>query len=275
MTMARHRHSGQMAPGHSTRAIIGRAITPAAVLFVHEARNFFMSVFGYRKSWYLTAALSVVCGALGAAEEVNLLDRAPALFLMLEAILVIGTVAAIIISVDVMAGERERGGLLPLLLTPMSRGAIMMGKLGAAFAAWLATMTLSIPAIWALSGAGMPWERSFTTLLLHATPLVIGFAALALALSASFERKRSALTASLALFAVLGGPLLFGAALGNSIGGRVLDAIDPVYAVAHVLRAIVIEKQAFLAQGFSVVTLVSFLTFALVFALFCSRRLSR
>ncbi len=82
----------------------------------------------------------------------SLLNVIP-LFLMLAAL-----VGGMNVAIDTTAGERERGSLEPLLLTPVSRGALVLGK-------WLATSTAAIVVslttmlVFALTVGFMPLEQ--------------------------------------------------------------------------------------------------------------------
>ena len=52
----------------------------------------------------------------------------------------LGTVAALVVSADSISGERERGTLEALLVTPVSRNDIIIGKLVAATSIWIAAL---------------------------------------------------------------------------------------------------------------------------------------
>src|SRR5215212_7875066 len=54
-------------------------------------------------------------------------------------------------SADGISGERERGTLESLLVTPVSRRAIIFGKLFAALSLWFAASLVSVPYVWVLA----------------------------------------------------------------------------------------------------------------------------
>jgi ABC-2 type transport system permease protein len=56
----------------------------------------------------------------------------------------------LVVSADAVSGERERGTLESLLLTPVSRRAIVVGKLVAALSLWLGAIVVSVPYVWVL-----------------------------------------------------------------------------------------------------------------------------
>src|SRR4030095_4015904 len=79
--------------------------------------------------------------------------------LTLQIAIAVGALVTLLVSADAISGERERGTLEGLLLTPVSRRAIVLGKLIAALTLWFATFVVSIPYIWVL-GRGVSIVRS-------------------------------------------------------------------------------------------------------------------
>jgi len=73
-------------------------------------------------------------------------------------ILVAVTVAqgGLFVAIDVTAGEKERGTLESLLVTPASDLAVFLGKLGAVFTISLLPLTLTLTAYWAVSNLMPP-----------------------------------------------------------------------------------------------------------------------
>jgi ribose transport system permease protein len=57
---------------------------------------------------------------------------------------------SLVAAADTISGERERGTLEGLLLTPVSRLEIAVGKLLGAFSLWLAALVITVPYVWFL-----------------------------------------------------------------------------------------------------------------------------
>jgi ABC-2 type transport system permease protein len=94
-----------------------------------------------------------------------------------------------LLSRDGISGERERGTLESLLLTPVSRRALVVGKLAAALTVWFATFVVSTPYIWVL---GLRVGRPVLLLSLGVgTVLAVGLAAPALVSALSASNKVS------------------------------------------------------------------------------------
>jgi sodium transport system permease protein len=85
--------------------------------------------------------------------------RSGTLFGMLPYFFILGVfVGGMALAIDTTAGERERQSLEPLLVNPVSRGRILIGKLGATSAFAVTTLLLSIFAF-SLAGQFLPTEK--------------------------------------------------------------------------------------------------------------------
>lgn len=252
-----------------------RTQAPVTVLFIKEAREILASQRG--QAWLLTLAgvLSVVSLLFVANTELSLLDNAQVVYDMMGLIVALGALLAMVSGVDAIAGERERGSLVPLLLSPLSRNGIVLGKLGAPLAAWLAMLALSLPYLWAVGSSGQNLVPAATSLILLGTPVVLAFGFLGLALGAWLGPPRTALSVSLLLLVVSASPLLLGPSLRQSSIGRMFDAVNPFSGALNAFDAIVIDSQSLLQQGLHALPVVGFLVLALALASTSVRALSR
>lgn len=249
--------------------------SPTIVLFLKEAGEVLVSPRGRLWLLLLTSVLSVFALLFVANTELSLLDNAQAVYDMLAVITALGALLAILSGVDAIAGERERGSLVPLLLTPISRDGIVAGKLGAPIAAWGAMLMLSLPYLWAVGSTGQNLIPSIAALILFGSPLVLSFGFLALAIGARLGSTRSALSVSLILLVLSASPLLLGPSLRQSAIGRIFDALNPFSGAVNAFDAIVIDSQGLATQGLHALPVAVFLVVSLVFAVASVRSLSR
>ncbi|MEO7324828.1 MAG: ABC transporter permease [Dokdonella sp.] len=85
--------------------------------------------------------------------------RSGTMFAMLPYFFILGVfVGGMALAIDTTAGERERQSLEPLLVNPVSRGKILIGKLGATSAFATTTLLLSIFAF-SVAGQFLPTEK--------------------------------------------------------------------------------------------------------------------
>ena len=97
--------------------------------------------------WLLAFAFSVLLSAityLGATNQaLNFLERREAVNLTLQVAVGVGALLALLAAADAISGERERGTLESLLLTPVDARRSSPGKLLAALSLWLGALVLT------------------------------------------------------------------------------------------------------------------------------------
>lgn len=249
--------------------------SPSAVIFAKEAREVLVNPRGRLWLLLLTGILSVFSLLFVANTELSLLDNAQVVYDMMALITALGSLLALLSGVDAIAGERERGSLVPLLLAPVSRNGIVLGKLGAPLAAWAAMLILAMPYLWAVGSSGQNLVSGAIALIVLGTPVVLGFGFLGLALGAWLGSPRTALSVSLIVLVLSASPLLLGPSLRQSVIGRMFDAVNPFSGAINAYDAVVIDSQSLLTQGMHVLPVFVFLALSLWLASTSVRALQR
>ena len=108
----------------------------------------------------LTIAFSILLGVIAyltaTDQALNFLEQREAVSLTLQVAIAVGSLLALLAAADAISGERERGTLESLLLTPVSRRDLAIGKLLAALSLWAAAFATTIPYVWYLGrGVGL------------------------------------------------------------------------------------------------------------------------
>lgn len=196
----------------------------------------------------LSATLSVLALLFVSNTELSLLDNAQAVYVEMGTITALGALLAVVLGSDAIAGERERGSLMPLLLSPVRPTGIVMGKMGSQLAGWGVTYLIGLPYLWAVGSSGQNLAAACGYLALFGTPLILGFGFLAQGLSARVDSVRSALVPSLIALIVLGGPLLLGPSFRQSVIGTWFDAVNPFAAALNSFDSVVIDSQPITVQ---------------------------
>ena len=223
----------------------------------------------------LTAVLSAFSLLFVANTELSLLDNAQVVYEMLGVVTVLGALLGVVAGADAIAGERERGSLMPLLLAPISRPQLLWGKLGGPIAAWITMLVLAGPYLWAVGSSGQNLFSGGLILALFGTPVVLGFGFAALGLGARLGSSRTALSLCLTGLVLSASPLLLGPSLRQSVIGRVFDAVNPLSGALNAYDAVVIDSQSILAQGVHALPVFAWLVLTLWFAIRSVRSLSR
>jgi ABC-2 type transport system permease protein len=140
---------------------------------------------------------------LASNAEVQLLPRKEMVLEIVKASIAVSLFISLLIGADCISGERERGTLEALLLTPASRRQLVLGKLLAAVSPWPAALAISIP-YWAVLSKGDPvfgqallWGSVAGTLLAPAV------AALGMLVSLWCNTNKSSMLVSLGLFLLM------------------------------------------------------------------------
>ena len=195
--------------------------------------------------WLLALAviLSVLALLPVSNTELSLLDNAQVVYMVMGTITALGGLLAIVLGSDAIAGEKERGTLIPLLLTPVSSTHIVLGKMGGQVVAWLLMYMLSLPYLWAVGSSGQNLAQAIGYLALFGAPVVVGFGFFAIGLSARFGNVRTALLTSLIALLLLASPLLIGPGLRQTAIGKMFDAVNPFSAALNTFDSVVIDSQ--------------------------------
>jgi ABC-type Na+ efflux pump permease subunit len=227
-------------------------------------------------AWLLVLAivLSGLALLLVGNTELSLLDNAQAVYMEMGAITALGALLAVATGADAVAGERERGTLVPLLLAPCRRRDLVLGKIGGIAAAWAATYALALPYLWAVGSTGQNLPAAVGYLALLGTPVVVGFGLFALGLSARLASVKSALLTGLVTLVLLASPVLLGPGLRQSAVGRGFDAVNPFSAALNTFDSVVIDSQPFAVQAARLAVVLGWLALAAWFAARGVRRLA-
>ena len=197
----------------------------------------------------LTVILSVLSLLLVSNTELSLLDNAQVVYMAMGTITALVALFAVVLGADAVAGERERGSLMPLLLTSVTPSEIVSGKMGGQAAGWAVMYLLGLPYLWAVGSSGQNLLQGIAYLALFGTLTVLGFGFFALGLSARFRSVRTALLTSLIAWMLLASPLLLGPGLRQSAVGKGFDAVNPFSASLNAFDSVVIDSLPFAMQA--------------------------
>ncbi|MFZ5790150.1 MAG: ABC transporter permease [Pseudomonadota bacterium] len=229
------------------------------------------------RAWLLmlAAALSVFGLLLVSNTELSLLDNAQVVYDMTGIVVALGALLAVIVGNDAIAGERERGSLVPLMLTPVRRSGILAGKLGGQAIAWAVMSALALPYLWAVGSTGQNLADGIVGLVLLGTPVVLGFGFLSMGLGAQMSSARASLSISTVALLLSASPLLLGPSLRQSAVGRAFDAVNPFSNALNAFDGMIIDSQGLPAQWIHGAAVLAWLGATLWYASRTFRNISR
>jgi ABC-2 type transport system permease protein len=219
-----------------------RRAWPAVV--EQELRDLWIGGRGLALSLAFGVLMSVVAYLVATNRGLNFLEHRETVNLVLQVAVAVGALLTLLAGSDAVSGERERGTLESLLLSPASRLGLTAGKLVAALSLWAAAFVITLPYVWFLGrGVGVVAD-SFVTGAVVGTLLALSLASLGILISVYSASNRVSLSLSLFLLLALFVPTqLPGGAQKGWLGDKLLR-IDPITAGEHYVGKIVVDGRA-------------------------------
>jgi ABC-type Na+ efflux pump permease subunit len=193
----------RQAAGQRQAESSGRRAPVWWLMFIRELADLWIG----GKALYLILGYSVFLGFQSYAQvktsETSLIPPKEMVFAALQGVIYVTGIIGMIIGADSLSGERERGTLEALLLTPASRRQILLGKFLAGLSPWPLALLIAVPFFLLLAqgdpifGQALYWGGIVGTL------LAIGFTGLGMLISFWCNSNRVSFFVSLGVYLVL------------------------------------------------------------------------
>jgi len=212
-----------------------------AVVAGQELRDHWLGGRGLLLSLAFSGLLSVLSYLVATNTALNFLEQRESVNLTLQVAIAVGAMLALLAGADAVSGERERGSLESLLLTPVSRLELTGGKLLAALSLWLAAFVVTVPYVWFLGrGVGIVGVALATGALVG-TLLAVFLVSLAVLVSIFAGSNRVSLSVSLFVLLALFAPTQFPTSAQQSWAGDLFQRANPLTAGEHYVGKIVVD----------------------------------
>ena len=209
------------------------------VVLEQELRDLWFGGRGLALSCAFSVLLSVIAYLVATNRALNFLEQRETVNLTLQVAIAVGALLTLLAGADAFSGERERGTLESLLLTPASRLEITAGKLLAALSLWLAAFVILLPYAWFLGrGIGIVGVALVTGAVVG-TLLALALASFGILTSIFAASNRVSLSLSLFLLLALFAPTQLPSGAQSGWAGDLLLRIDPITAGEHYVGKIV------------------------------------
>lgn len=240
--------------GSDSAPSLGAAIGPGSghrqwmVIARHEVEELWLSSKGLAVLFGFTVLLAVLAYLASADAGINLLDARESVGVIVKASIGLGTLAALVVGADAISGERERGTLEALLVTPVGRAHLIGGKLAAATTMWVASLSIAVPFVVVMAGGPGVVTDAITVLVVAGGLVAAALTALAVAVSALSMSNRVSLAASVSLALVLAAPSQLPGVSPDTPLGSVLVKANPISAGLTLADNVLIRQQAWADQ---------------------------
>lgn len=155
----------------------------------------------------------------------------------------VGIFMGMIIGADAISGERERGTLEALLLTPTRRRQIVVGKFLAALTPWPAALALTVPYMAVLGqGDEVLWPAVLWGGALG-TVLAIAYTGTGMLVSFWSNSNRTSYLVSLGIFILILVPAQLPGRAQTGAAGQFLQQTNPLAAVNHFLSKVLVNNR--------------------------------
>ena len=216
-----------------------RRAWPAVV--EQELRDLWVGGRGLALGLAFSVLMSVVAYLVATNHALNFLEHRETVNLTLQVAVAVGALLTLLAGADAVSGERERGTLESLLLTPASRLGLTAGKLLSALTLWLAAFAIALPYVWFLGrGVGVVGDALATGALVG-TLLALALASLGILVSVFAGSNRVSLSLSLFLMLALFVPTQLPSGAQKGWLGDSLLRVDPITAGEHYVGKIVVD----------------------------------
>jgi ABC-2 type transport system permease protein len=175
--------------------------------------------------------------------ELELIPPKELVFMTLNTAIAIGLFIGLITGADSISGERERGTLEALLLTPTSRRQIVLGKYLAAVSPWPLALALTYPYLAMFAQGGNSWIRALLWGAFVGSILTLAFAALGMLVSIWSNSNKTSMVVALVIYISFYIPTQWAGAAQTGVTGRAFKRIDPMEAGNHFLEKILVNNR--------------------------------
>ena len=233
------------------------------VVLEQELRDLWLGGRGLVLCFAFSLLLSLIAYLVATNTALNFLEQRESVNLVLQVAIAVGALLTLIAAADAVSGERERGTLETLLLTPAPRRSVATGKLLGALSLWPAAFAITMPYVWFLGrGVGIVGD-ALTVGIVVGTLLAVFLGSVGLLVSVLAGSNRVSLSVSLLVLLATFAPTQLPSSATHGWAGELLLRLNPLTAGEHYVGKVVVDAHPW-SQDVS--WLVSPLIAAVVFA---------
>ena len=214
------------------------------LVFTHELSDLWVGGKALILILIYTIVLAVMVYVYSFNTELSLIPPKESVYEMLKNAMAVSMFVGLVIGADTLSGERERNTFESLLLTPISRRQIILGKFLAAISFWPVAYAIAIPFMNVLSQGDAVLVPAILWGLGTGSISVFAFTALGMLVSFWSSSNKVSYFASLGVYVLL---LVPAELPGTSSGaaGQFLQWINPMASVNHFLSKHLVNYEPF------------------------------
>lgn len=215
------------------------------LMFVRELSDLWIG----GKALYLILAYSIFLGFQAYSQaksgESDMIPPKEMVFATLQIVFYTGGLIGLIIGADSISGERERGTLEALLLTPVSRRQIILGKFLAGLSPWPIALLIAIPFLKVLAQGDPVFGQSLYWGGIVGTLLAVGFTGLGMLVSYWSNSNKVSFFVSLGIYLIILLPTTWPGRLVRGAVAKFFQRINPLEGTNELLEKILVNNRPF------------------------------
>ena len=200
------------------------------------------------KALYLILGYTVYLGFKSYSQvrtsQSNLIPPKEMVFATLQVVYYSGGLIGMVVGADSISGERERGTLEALLLTPAHRVQFVLGKFLAALSPWPVIVLISVPFLHVLAQGSPVFGHSLYWGGFVGTLLVVGFTGVGMLVSFWSNSNRVSLFVSLGIYLVILLPTTWA---GRAVRGdlaKTVQRLNPLEGANEMIEKILVNNRS-------------------------------
>lgn len=197
--------------------------------------------------WLIIIAIifSIMSYSFVSVKELSLLAQTEVIVTMGKLIIGLGLLITIVLAAVTFSNEREESTLESLLLTPVPKIQLALGKLTSVLLMGISVFIIALPYIITLSyGTGLVM-RAILFILIIGSIIVFSYACISIALSILLNSSKSSIITSIIFFILTALPGLLSTSIKKAGFGAMIEKISPLSNTFNLMKAVIIEKQGF------------------------------
>jgi len=211
------------------------------VVVQQEMRDLWLGGRGLVLSFAFSLLVGIIAYLVATNTDLNFLEQRESTSLTLQVAIAVGGLLTLLVAADAVSGERERGTLETLLLTPTSHRELASGKLLAALSLWFAAFVITVPYVWFLGhGVGIV-DEALVAGLAVGTLVAVFLSSLGFLISCFAASNRVSLSLSLFVLLAFLAPTQLPAGAQQAWAGDLLLRVNPLTAGERYVSKIVVS----------------------------------
>jgi len=215
------------------------------LMFVRELADLWIG----GKALYLILAYSIFLGFQAYSQvktaQTDMVPPKEMVFATLQVVFYTGGLIGLIIGADSISGERERGTLEAILLTPVSRRQIILGKFLAGLSPWPIALLVAIPFLKLLSQGDPIFGQSLYWGGIVGSLLAIGFTGLGMLVSFWSNSNKVSFFVSVGLYLIVLLPTTWPGRAVRGAVAKFFQRMNPLEGTNELLEKILVNNRPF------------------------------